>query len=615
MIGTCRRSGLQLTLDMLTTNLEKERKLDFLRRCAELILHDIPLDDRRIPLQPDPGEVLLANEEAQHLSLQTDILEASYRVPPRYDMSRIRSFVFAKRDEYQDEIWNLREDPVYFAETILEWAEHRHEQVRMSDGSVSPELEKKEWWERTISTMVGDVYTSFHAWNCLSKQVEKLAALNDTYDDHVHDGNKAKCHEDAVNYLEFLVIQAMKRLLVKWQDGLGASPQLRKHFAVDVETGEGYPKVPWEQQKDKFLWLLELPLFDDIFKFCVSSVMDAIDWMMCTSQQNRSRMSPWLVSVVSELSLLGELERQLSLFNERLVWTGYPNTTHQKLAEYCTRFFHETQDMERVYSMLDNDDLQLAPFAMPFDKFNFPCHRRRTAMTTRTMQEAEKALDKFWQHIDVHSVSTCGKTFHKLFNFEFEERELARTPDWSDADAPRPTPKRRFIAEASLEDHLAATLHFELNSEPTTSQETVVTPKQKIKTRGIPAVSPPQGSAISHQADTTQVDPKIAVSKRAMKTFSTLFFDDSYEAPPGELPWTEFLHAMASAGFTNQKLNGSAWIFEPTNDIFRRSIIFHEPHPVAKIRYQLARMFGRRLNRAYGWTAETFKRVQKGSSE
>ena len=577
-------------------------------------MHDIPLGDLSVPLHPDPGEVVLANEEAQHLSLQTEILEAAYRVPPRYDMSRLRSFVFAKRDEYLDEIWNLREDPVYFTETILEWAEHRHEQVRMGDGSVSPELGKKEWWERTINTAVADVYTSFHAWNCLSKHVENLAALKVTYDDRIHDDDMTKDYDYAVSYLEFLVVQAMKRLVLKWKDGLGASPQLRRHFAIDIRTREGYPKVPWEEQKDKFLWLVEIPLFDDIFKLCVSSVMDAIDWMMCTNQQNRDRMSPWLVSVVSELSLLGELQRQTSLLNERPVWTKQARAQNRRVEEYTKRFFDETDDMDRVYSILDND-IELVPLAMPFEKFNFPCHRRRTAITTRTMQAAEKALDQFWQHLDVHSIKTSGKRFHQLFHFEFEERKLARTPDWSDADTPRPIPKRRFIAEASMEDHLAATLHFELYSESTGSQETVVTPKQKIKTRGVPVESPPQGSGISHQADMTQEDQKIAVSKRAMKTFSTLFFDDSHEAPPGELQWTEFLHAMASAGFTNQKLNGSAWIFEPANDNFRRSIIFHEPHPVAKIRYRIARMFGRRLNRAYGWTAETFERARKGSSE
>ena len=575
-------------------------------------MHDIPLDDSSDPLQPDPGEIFLANEEAQRFSLQTEILEAPYRIPPRSDMSRLRSFVFAKRDEHQDEIWNLREDPVYFTETMLEWAEHRHEQVRMADGSVSPQLGKKDWWERTIHTVVADAYTSFHAWNTISKHVEALAWRKNTYDNPLlQDDTTTQDYRNAVDYLEYLVVKAMKRLVMKWKDGLGASPQLRKHFAIDLETGDAYPKVPWEMQKDKFLWLVEIPLFDDIFKLCVSSVMDAIDWMMCTDQQNGVRMSPWLVSVVSELSLLGELQRQLVLHNDQAVWT-HPMTGLGALKEYQERFYDETNDMERVYSMMDTD-LELAPFALPFDRFNYPCHKRRTATTTRTMQEAEKALDEFWNHIDVHSVSKCGKRLHEVFCVKFEERELARTPDWSDVDAPQPTPKRKLNVEASLEDHLAATLHFELHNEATVSQETVVTPKQKVKTRGTPSEPPPEVEGIPHEADESQEDPKIVVSKRAMKTFSILFFDDSHEAPPGELPWTEFLHAMASAGFTSQKLGGSAWIFEPTNDMFRRSIIFHEPHPIAKIRYRIARVFGRRLNRAYGWTAETFERAEKGN--
>ena len=600
---------------MLISSLEKERILDFLRRCAELILHDIRLENPSDPFQPDPGEVVLANEGTQHSSLQTEIVEAPYRLPPRHDMSRLRSFVFAKRDEYLDEIWNLREDPAHFTETILEWAEHRHEQVRMADGNVSPQLGKKQWWEKTINTVVADAYTSFHAWNCLSKQVENLAALKDSYGDRIHDDNTLPTdYEDAILYLAFLVIQAMKRLIVKWKDGLAASPQLRTHFAIDKSTGDGYPKVPWDQQKDKFLWLLEIPLFDDIFRISVSSVTDAIDWMISTDQNNRNRLSPWLVSVVSELSLLGELQRQTSLLHERPVWTQHARPDNRRLEEYDDRIFDDTEDLIGMYQVLDNG-LELVPFAMPFDKFNFPCHKRRTAITTRAMQEAEKALDKFWQHIDNHTVSICSVRFHQLFKFEIEERELARTPDWSDADAPQPTPKGKSIAEAPLEDDLASKLHFEWHDERAVSQETVATPKQKIKTRGIPGEPAPQDAGISHEAETTQEEAKIAVSKRAMKTFSILFFDDSHEAPPGELPWTEFLHAMASAGFTSQKLNGSAWIFEPTNDNLRRGIIFHEPHPVAKIRYHIARTIGRRLNRAYGWTLETFERAPKALVE
>ncbi|KAL8792248.1 MAG: hypothetical protein Q9195_005127 [Heterodermia aff. obscurata] len=202
----------------------QERILDFLRHCAELILHDIPLENSSDPLQPDPGEVVLANEETQHLSLQTEILESAYRVPPRHDMSRLRSFVFAKRDEYQDDIWNLREDPIHFTDTIQEWAEHRPEQVRTANGGVSPQLGKKEWWERTINTMVTEVYSSFHTWNLLSKHVEKLSWLKDTYGDHIYDNETiANDFDDAVDYLEFLVDQAIIGLIMKWKNGLGAS--------------------------------------------------------------------------------------------------------------------------------------------------------------------------------------------------------------------------------------------------------------------------------------------------------------------------------------------------------------------------------------------------------
>ena len=66
---------------------------------------------------------------------------------------------------------------------------------------------------------------------------------------------------------------------------------------------------------------------------------------------------------------------------------------------------------------------------------------------------------------------------------------------------------------------------------------------------------------------------------------------------------------MASVGFSIRKLDGSAWVFEPLSDLFRRSIIFHEPHPINKIPFQTARGYGRRLERACGWTRASFSRA------
>jgi hypothetical protein len=98
----------------------------------------------------------------------------------------------------------------------------------------------------------------------------------------------------------------------------------------------------------------------------------------------------------------------------------------------------------------------------------------------------------------------------------------------------------------------------------------------------------------------------MTLSKRAFKVFSILFHTPSQSDQPGEIPWSDFLNAMASTGFSPQKLYGSVWQFTPTELDVERSIQFHEPHPQSKIPYRVARRFGRRLQRAYGWHGGMF---------
>jgi hypothetical protein len=100
----------------------------------------------------------------------------------------------------------------------------------------------------------------------------------------------------------------------------------------------------------------------------------------------------------------------------------------------------------------------------------------------------------------------------------------------------------------------------------------------------------------------------ISLPKRAYKVFTTVFHNPSKEGQPGEIPWTDFLHAMRAMGFAPEKLYGSVWQFTPANQSMNigRSIQFHEPHPEKKIPYRQAKRIGRRLNRAFGWSGEMF---------
>ena len=186
-----------------------------------------------------------------------------------------------------------------------------------------------------------------------------------------------------------------------------------------------------------------------------------------------------------------------------------------------------------------------------------------------------------------------GESLHALLANILPHRDIQRTLDWVE---PREGVANRGSRTEDLSAQ-AALLELEARTEKTIDPEALAPRPQKVKTRGEAAPSePPQAQPPEEPAQ----PPKYTFSKRGLKVFSTLFYSPSGGDPPGKLPWSEFLSVMASVGFLIHKLDGSAWVFEPLSDLFRRSIIFHEPHPINKIPFQTARRYGRRLEGAYG---------------
>jgi hypothetical protein len=179
-------------------------------------------------------------------------------------------------------------------------------------------------------------------------------------------------------------------------------------------------------------------------------------------------------------------------------------------------------------------------------------------------------------------------------------RVLQRTDLWVDhLQAPRLTPaKQRSMSVKEMQ------LELELRTQRTIDgDEKPTTPKTRTKTRGV---------ATEHHEPQRQVPqvppetPQLIVNKRAYKVFNALFHDPLSPDRPGEAAWQGFLYAMATVRFMFEKLYGSVWKFTPIGLSSMRPINFHEPHPDRKIPHATARRHGRRLNRAYGWSAETF---------
>lgn len=132
--------------------------------------------------------------------------------------------------------------------------------------------------------------------------------------------------------------------------------------------------------------------------------------------------------------------------------------------------------------------------------------------------------------------------------------------------------------------------------------------KVKPKTKGTATAPEPEIAALGPPADALQPEsPTFTVGKRALKVFNTLFYTPTTADQVGEIPWKDFLHAMACVGFSIEKLYGSVWQFTPSKLDVESSISFHEPHPHGKIPFKMARRIGRRLQRTYAWDGGMFK--------
>ena len=103
--------------------------------------------------------------------------------------------------------------------------------------------------------------------------------------------------------------------------------------------------------------------------------------------------------------------------------------------------------------------------------------------------------------------------------------------------------------------------------------------------------------------------PKIVVNKRTFDILTKMFPASAMEVSK-PIPWDSFVLAMTDARFSAKPNSGSSVIFEKEQhdegEKGHGKIIFHKPHPVAKIDHVMLRSMGRRMRKHFGWERDVF---------
>ncbi|KAJ5972991.1 uncharacterized protein N7479_002909 [Penicillium vulpinum] len=338
----------------------------------------------------------------------------------------------------------------------------------------------------------------------------------------------------------------------------------------------------------------------------LNRLLDELERTTQNDRESRDLFTPRVSSLLSDLSVLVQCQNQLNCFQP---WAS----TFCDEANNCYHDLQYEHQKRMLFVPFLNDSMLEASLAIlgdPSDhKFRYPIDKRRTRETTAILQASEHALDEFWHKVDKVTLGEKDLLPEVLIKFLKSNRVLHRTPNWVEPSKSHSNSSQQPNLKDDTRPLSETYYELQQHTEQTISPSKQLAKKSKPKTRGASKTSsaspynPPDLSGLSLEAE---AKPTFHVNKRALKVFRTLLSQPSRTAQPGEVPWIEFLHAMESLGFASEKLYGSVWQFTPSGRKLDRGIQFHEPHPISKIPFRIARRMGRRLNRAYGWEGNLF---------
>ncbi|KAK4445441.1 hypothetical protein QBC34DRAFT_413215 [Podospora aff. communis PSN243] len=601
----------------------QERLLTFLADCCCAILHDIPAETLTSTTFPVLQEPLLKTE-AQVGGFESRLVmaeEAPYRLPARIDFGAIASLLEAKASAARDRVWVLREDPGYFAECVSETREHRQEMLKDTEGQPHPVFSggrEQIFWARIAGTLVVQAYMDLEVFSELHRQASHLDALHTKYASQISPANDLP-EELLTAILRFVhyLDSSCRHPIFRLRTTVPASPPMREFFArqpppnattTQILTMKK-PRVRFNRIESQLIWLLST-LWDDggpLFLAGITNILDELERLIQAEPQAADRLSPKVMDHIGDLSIISQCLNQLNMYQP---WAqGYDSARVGRIEGIEAEYEQWHNRIDTLVKGLRAENMGNPGKLVDISdkRFFYPIDKRRTKENVNLLRRAEHSLDEFWSSVDTVVYKQCGHLSGTAIRLALsEQRILQRTPEWVDAVAPKnqqPKEMQKNEPPRAVYKPLS-TLYFNLPlaiAEPTKTAS-----KTRIKTKGVPAPKP----APQQPEETVPIEPThapIRVGARALKVFRTLFHNPDVTTSPGEVSWQDFLYAMTSTGlFAAEKLYGSVWQFQRLDEESQSRILFHQPHPRGKLSFTMARRYGRRLTRAYGWVGELF---------
>jgi hypothetical protein len=600
----------------------------FLARCGDIMLstpHE-PSAPKSINIRK---KAVSGSRISEHgfRSIKDDARKSPFAFPAPVDLSSLRALVYAKLADLEDHVWALRSDPGYFEEVWNSHYENRPEMIRAFDGQRHP-LNSGHREFAILSSVVRDVVTnSFSALSAFQEVAGKIEKLDAAFKRPL---DRSGEEEDAAETLASLFLELR---IVLWD----ITNQLRQTLAISFITTPGLRKF-WFRTNFAPISHINIPfsyrrtvvdkspvtrrLFDIIkdiidmasMDFRFSDFYDCVlrfEDLMEEEPEAKQYISPYVASLLSHFSVAAECTRQLRLCHP---WSIASDEDIEKMIwQDPFALMMRPTPMDPMLEIW-NYDQTITQLSDPTDgRFKHPLDKPRTRKTVLQMRAAEDNLERFWIAMDKFTRRKTGKTWFELLEHDISSRHCyRRTEPWTNTakmKSPRSHEERTSLVSAYVPiEEWAHDVSLDVTGN---FKRLDIKEKQKTRRDREPSAptqdcTPTQVPEVRGLPDESVNSAKYLVDQRSLKVFSSLFYTPGARHIPGEIPWTEFLHAMVEVGFSVVSLPGSAWHFarDANNS---ESIQIHEPHPNSKLSFIQLRRIGHRLADKYGWTGDMFQ--------
>jgi len=455
----------------------------FLARCLELILQDLDLSHCSLntALESISKPSIIENktqseDSTEWSSIVTTTPDPAYCPPRPPALYLLRKLVIAKRDEAEEEIWGLRQDPRRFQEAF--YGIHVQLQQVLKSMNMGPRsIEDKETYAQAAGFLVSAVYKQLFIWDIVLTNLNEAERLRTSLAAEIHptkplpdEYRRSLARLDA---LESVMLCCFK---VELDKVTGLSPQLVYFFEPSSE-----PEIQIHQLKESRRRHQPpiVGLIAGLFKghqsevLGTSNMLEIVQRLMDTDASQRALITAPIARAISELGDFAEIRKAL-LQHQPMINLGPWDDEAMRRAD------KQLLLAEKLVTYSGTADTRR--FVDPLSAFSYSSHKKRDKDNVERMRIAESKFDAFWEHVDITFLENHKKSLLDLIGVRNTHREVERTPPWEPEESIKRVKSEEYMRTSEIPTYHAISFDHQRQESTLPTLETPI--NQKIKTRG-----------------------------------------------------------------------------------------------------------------------------------